>query len=191
MNTGEVKLHKNDLDKTNHYVIKENSLWPAIVYHGAIIYEKGIEYFVKLAQELKHIICLIPENKSVVENYLDINIENENIIFDRCTWETGLKEYVINAKLTICPSLWSAPIEGALIKSIAYSPMTAAVKTKYGFINDIPNDVILKLDLDPIIGSRTVLKYLNEVSNIKSKKAENYLNNYLYSGDSKMNLLFE
>ncbi len=191
MNTGEIKLYKNERSNVIYCEKEQDNIWPDIVYHGVASYAKGIEYILKLARELKNYTFLIPEDQKTVENYLGSHIAINNIVFEKCTWETGLKEYVIKSKLTICPSLWSAPIEGALIKSMVYSPMTAAVSTQYGFVNDIPEDLILKLDSDPKQASISIIKYLKDVPFVKNKQTKTYLNILLNESEAKMKLLFQ
>lgn len=187
MNTGEIDPNLNN----NISKLSKQKVWPDIIYHGALSKVKGIAYFLELVPILKEYNFLIPEDKNIVEKFFQTSIQYSNLMFDKCTWESGLKEYVINSKLTICPSLWSAPIEGSLLKSIAYSPLTAAVKTKYGFINEIPDNVILKLKSDPITSSKKIQDYLKNWSNQPNKYALNFIKNVITESEDKINLLFE
>lgn len=108
-----------------------------IVYHGGIRQAKGIKFFIEVAHLLSEYEFFIPASKKEVENECGIIKNDSNIVFKRCSWETGLKEIVIGAQLVVNPSLWSAPIEGALIKSILYNGNVATVKSEYGFENEI------------------------------------------------------
>ena len=65
------------------------------------------------------------------------------------TWESGLQDYVVNAKVVIHPSQWSAPIEGALIKSAKLNSNVATVSTLFGYeaeANTIRNHIRLSPD---------------------------------------------
>jgi hypothetical protein len=46
------------------------------------------------------------------------------------------------------PSLWTAPIEGALVKSIAHAPATAVVSAPYAFGEELPDGLVLRLPAD-------------------------------------------
>ena len=65
-------------------------------------------------------------------------------------WENGLREAVMSAGLVINPSIWSAPIEAALIKSAASNQNVATVKSLYGYekeIRSIKNHIRLSADI--------------------------------------------
>ena len=50
-----------------------------------------------------------------------------------------------NAKIVINPSLWSAPVEGALLKSIKYNGCIAIVPIDFSFKKEIPSDTVIHL----------------------------------------------
>jgi hypothetical protein len=116
-----------------------------IVFHGENHEAKGIEYILKLAQNLLNYNILIPCDRKEVEVKVPIS---KNIIFKKMDWDSGLKIEVENAGLVINPSIWSSAVEGALLKSIFYNGNVAVINTKYGFVNDIPNEILLKLTYD-------------------------------------------
>jgi len=120
-----------------------------IVFHGSNHEAKGIDYVIELAKLLPNLSLYIP-SKLDNEN-LPKNITHENI-----TWSTGLREIIVNAKLILNPSIWSAPVEGALLKSIYYNGNVAGVTTEYGFINDIPDNVLLKLSANIKLAKKQV-----------------------------------
>jgi len=109
------------------------------IYHGADSLAKGLGYFIEIAQKMTKFSFFIPINKKHCESLINKTIDEVNITFEDCNWETGLKEIVVNSKFTINPSLWSAPIEGALIKSIFYGQNIFVVESEYGFENEIAN----------------------------------------------------
>lgn len=122
-----------------------------IVFHGRSLISKGLIYIIKLAEYLPNQTFLIPDSKENVLKVLDKkNTLSNNIIFKKMNWENGLKEAVISAQLVINPSMWSAPIEGALVKSAIYNQNVATVETIYGYekeIGFIKNHIRLSTDI--------------------------------------------
>ena len=84
---------------------------------------------------------IFPFKRAALGNY-DVP---KNCIFIDMNWNSGLKEYAINAKFVFVPSLNSAPIESALIKSIFFTRAVCVVDINNAFSNEIENNVILKL----------------------------------------------
>lgn len=129
-----------------------------VVYHGASIIPKGLLYVIQLASHLPEYLFLIPDSKDAIENVIG-NIVPANVICKKMSWETGLRDYVLDCKVVINPSVWSAPIEGALLKSAAFNKNVATVVTEYGYENEI-EDIInhIRLDQDVVIAS-TQMRY--------------------------------
>lgn len=160
-----------------------------LVFHGATHLAKGVGYFVELASLLPEYICFIPSSRNSVEHLLGRKIALKNVIFQECSWENGLKEAVVSAKLVINPSLWSSPVEGALLKSIFFNGNVAVVETEYGFSQEIiASSNILALPLDVIRSSRAVRSFLVGGCNI-SKDTKEWVTNYLHNND--MTKVFE
>jgi hypothetical protein len=121
-----------------------------IVFHGKPLIAKGILYFIKLAIILPELTFFVPDTKENIKLVFNGDIPS-NIFFKDITWETGLLEEVEHAKLVINPSLWSAPVEGALVKSAAFNKNVATVKSKYGYENEtsmIQNHLRLSVDFN-------------------------------------------
>ena len=114
------------------------------VFHGSCTLAKGIEYFINISENMPKFRFFIPIKKVDCEELLNRIVDSANITFKDCTWDTGLKEAVLNSKFTLNTSLWSAPIEGALIKSIYYGQNIFVVQSEYGFENEIVLDMGLK-----------------------------------------------
>ncbi|MBC7417823.1 MAG: hypothetical protein H7325_06685 [Pedobacter sp.] len=134
-----------------------------LVYHGVENFAKGIGYFVELAILLPEFSCFLPCSQLIVENILGKKVTEKNIIFKECTWETGLKNAVTSARLVINPSLWSYPIEGALLKSIFYNGNVAVVETEYGFAQEIISESdVLCLPINLSIAAKKVRFFLND-----------------------------
>ena len=125
-----------------------------IIYHGGNIEAKGVLYVLEIAKYLSDYSFLIPFEKG------NLTCNLPNVSFINCKWSTGLKNYVINAKLVMCPSIWSSPVEGALLKSIAYNGNVAVYDNEFGFQNDIDSNVLLRLNSNLELSAELVDNYL-------------------------------
>ncbi|MBT4473569.1 MAG: hypothetical protein HOC64_08195 [Bacteroidetes bacterium] len=133
-----------------------------VVYHGASIIAKGLLYVIELAEELPEFEFFVPDSKDNIEKVVDRALPS-NVVCRVVTWETGLKGIVSAAKIVINPSMWSAPIEGALLKSAAFNPNVATVATEYGFEREsalIKNHLRLNNKIE--IGALQLKKFLQE-----------------------------
>ena len=126
-----------------------DGLYPDIVFHGVTSYAKGVNYIVALADLMPSYTFLIPDSAINIHSCLNITSLPSNISCYPMTWESGLQDYVVNAKVVIHPSQWSAPIEGALIKSAKLNSNVATVSTLFGYeaeANTIRNHIRLSPD---------------------------------------------
>lgn len=176
LKTDELSLDK-DLKYTKQY---------DIVFHGANHEAKGIYYTIELAKYLKDYTLFIPENRDNIK--YDGTIPS-NIVFKSISWNTGLKELVLNAKLVLNPSVWSAPIEGALIKSIFYCGNVAVPITQYGFVNDIPHDCLLRLTTDIQQSAEIINSFIISGKSLKDR-SQSWLNDFL-NNSCHLDLLFK
>lgn len=118
--------------------VSENSRYDwDLVFHGAPHLAKGLRYFIELAEALPMYSAFVPSEKAECEKTLGRKIQVSNIIFTACSWETGLMAAVQSSRVVVNPSLWSAPIEGALLKSIHYGNIVATVESQYGYEGEI------------------------------------------------------
>jgi hypothetical protein len=78
------------------------------------------------------------------------------------TWYTGLKESAMNARIVLVPSLWSAPIESALVKSIMLLRAVCVVDVDTAFSSEIDNKIIIKLSNNIDESSLQLRKAYNE-----------------------------
>lgn len=130
-------------------VKKQNNIESKVydfVYHNTNSKAKGILYFLELAKKMNQYNFMIPYSKSEVIKEVENHIRLDNVHFIPMNWDTGLREIVINAKIVVNPSLWSAPVEGALLKSIQYNGCVAVVPVIYSFQEEIPADVLIHLN---------------------------------------------
>lgn len=132
MNTGE--LDSKNLSLSHSF---PETLSYDVVYHGAAHSAKGINFIIELASLMPSHTFFIPCSKESCEAAINQSINLSNTTFKSCTWETGLKDTIQGALITINPSIWSAPIEGALLKSIAFSYTVATVNNEFGYHNEV------------------------------------------------------
>jgi len=113
-----------------------------IVYHGSWHEAKGAQWALSLATAMPDRTFLFPCHKPV-------SIESPpNVFFQPLSWDTGLAEQVQASPLCLVPSLWTAPIEGALVKSIAHARATAVVADSHGFVGELPDGLVFRLPSD-------------------------------------------
>jgi len=147
-----------------------------LVFHASNHPAKGLLFVLELSKYLKKYSILIPSSIKHINKRYDFNIiksDYPNVKFEDLRWESGLRNYVLNAKIVLNPSLWSAPIEGALIKSLLSNGMVATLNLPFSFANEIPDNVVLKLDNESIEKSSLLLK---ELLNDKKKRTKYIIN---------------
>lgn len=115
-----------------------------VVYHGSRDLAKGLGWALSVAAALPQFKFLVPLDRG------EATFSGpDNATIKPLRWDEGLASAIQGAKVTLVPSLWSAPCEGALVKSIITAPATAAVRNDTAFASEIPDDVLLKLPPDP------------------------------------------
>ena len=132
-----------------------------IVFHGNDNDAKGSFIAYEIAKYLPEFNFIFPFQKPNLEL-------SSNCIFLPCSWNTGLKELVISSICVLNTSMWSAPIEGALIKSILYNGVLITAKTKRAFYNEIPKDLTLIYQSKKSI--KKIRSTLSSKSNLKKIK---------------------
>ncbi len=98
-----------------------------VVYHGSRDLAKGLGWVLTVAAALPHLSFLVPLDRG---NVTFTGPANATIRPMR--WDDGLFAAIKGAKMTLVPSLWSAPCEGALIKSIVTAPAVCPAPLKLG-----------------------------------------------------------
>lgn len=66
--------------------------------------------------------------------------------FLNMSWESGLRIACISAEAVLCPSRWSAPIEGALIKSLCVNHNVIVWGSEFSYASEVPDSVIWNAD---------------------------------------------
>lgn len=116
-----------------------------IVFHGHFVPAKGADWMLEVARHL-------PEARFLFPTPLPTRVKSapENVTSSRMTWETGLDAETARARIVCVPSLWSATIEGALIKSIMFGRAAARINITSAYGDELPEGLILDLDPDPV-----------------------------------------
>jgi hypothetical protein len=130
------------------------------VYHNTNLKAKGVEYFLGLAEVMPEYKFLMPYSKSELVANVSIYENLTNVDFISMSWETGLKYEIENCRIVINPSLWSAPVEGALLKSIYHNGAVAVLDTNLSFQQEIPDNVLIKLSNDFVQSKKILTKVL-------------------------------
>jgi hypothetical protein len=127
-----------------------------VVFHGHCLDAKGAGWVARVAIVCSELKFLLPFPKP------DWYEAPANCSFVPCSWENGLQDEIRKARFVVVPSLWSAPIEGALVKSIACANAVVVVNNPNSFSDEIPGEVVLKLAADPVTAAQELRRALSE-----------------------------
>ena len=128
-----------------------------ILYHGNWVDAKGAPWLVEVARHCAELRFLFPCAAPRSAEDLPPTCR-----FQPMSWNTGLSEAVARAGITVVPSLWSSPIEGALVKSLLRSRAVAVVANATGFASEIPADVALHLPAEPTAAAERLLQAVRQ-----------------------------
>jgi hypothetical protein len=120
---------------------------PTVVFHGASIAAKGAAWAIEVARHCPQIDFHFPFRPRQLPGVAAEPPANAK--FAPLTWETGLAEQVAAATLVLVPSLWSATMEGALLKSIMTARAVAVVEEATAYSSELPAGLVLRLPGDP------------------------------------------
>jgi hypothetical protein len=124
-----------------------------VVYHAEEHPAKGFWYTVELAKRLPALSFLIPCAREELERRFGAQNWPANITLKAMRWDSGLEREVRRARMVLCPSLWSAAVEGAVVKSLLENGNVAVISSEFGFSSELPPDVALQLSLNPEHGA--------------------------------------
>jgi hypothetical protein len=159
------------------------------VYHASAKEAKGLLFCLELSSKLPNKTFLIPDSLEKCSDELGKKIEERdypNVSFKKMRWDTGLNYYVRKAKVVLNLSLWSAPIEGALIKSLKYNGVVAGLNTNFSFCEELNDDLIFKLDNNSIEKSSKSLQKLSSNEKLRKRfkeKSSEWINDFLKKND--------
>jgi len=121
---------------------------PKVVFHGSPNAAKGIFAVRELAQRMPGCDFLVPASlREVARHGGPTEGWSANVAFERMSWSDGLEGAVREAELVLCPSAWSAPVEGAVLKSMAHNGLVGLIPDATAFAGEVPAEA--RLDLDP------------------------------------------
>jgi len=160
-----------------------------IVFHGNLNRPKGFEYALELARNLPDLSFLFPgdpEMMPVDNGEMELP---ENARIRDVTWETGLREEIENCQLVLCTSMWSAPVEGALVKSLLHNGRVAVFNTSYGYQADLPEGLVVRLDHDLAVSAGKIREALGK--EVDTAGISRWISAYLEKSDPALVFEFE
>jgi hypothetical protein len=180
-----VPLSVPDVEVPAAWAVRPARPRPLVVFHGACYPAKGVDHVVALARLMPECDFLIPsDEKEFIHHFGAVASLPTNITFRRMSWARGLAEAVATADLVLCPSSWSATVEGAVLKSLAHNGLVGLFAHETAFASEVPVDA--RLDLTPsnwpatVARLRAALADSAQVTAIRSA-ARAYITRYLAS----------
>ncbi len=159
------------------------------LYHNTLSEAKGLKFFLETAKILKDYSFVVPYSKSEVRRVAPFYDDLKNVQFISLTWESGLAHILENCKIAVNPSLWSSPVEGALLKSIHHNGCVAVVSSEYSFPAELPEDAFIKLSAMPEEAAQKLKQVIETkgVTNSYKLKSKEWLRKYKQSVKSNIN----
>ena len=127
-----------------------------IVFHGFDLDAKGAAWLEKVAEHIPRRRFIFPFPRPAKRT------PPRNCEYKPMTWETGLEDAVSSAQCVVVPSLWSAPIEGSLVKSIVLSRRVAVTENDSSYVDELPDGLVLRLHADPAKAGPALDRALNQ-----------------------------
>jgi len=121
-----------------------------VVFHGHSLDAKGARWTAAVAALCPELRFMFPFPRA------DGFEATENCTFMPCSWESGLREEMEKSRFVVVPSLWSAPIEGSLVKSIVTAEAVVVVENATSFSDELPDGLCLKLPTDHDAAARAL-----------------------------------
>jgi len=118
-----------------------------VLFHGHGLDAKGAGWTARLAAQCPELRFMFPFARP---DWLEASA---NCFFIPCSWENGLREEIGKSRYVAVPSLWSAPIEGALVKSIACARAVVVVSNSSSYCDELPDGLVLKLSKAPSVAA--------------------------------------
>lgn len=143
------------------------------VFHGNNLDAKGSSYALNMAKSFS---C----NKFFFPFHIDS--KKKNIVSKPLSWDKGLKQVISKSKISLCPSIWSAPVEGAIIKTMLLKVPVAIHVNEYSASNTLfPKDSFIPLTGNIYEDLIILQDYLNDDEKLLgvSNKAFEWVNDYI------------
>lgn len=143
------------------------------VYHGNNLEAKGSTYALRIASSFSKYNFFFPYH---------IDRGGHNVVSKSISWDKGLIEVILKSKIVLCPSIWSAPVEGAVIKTMMLMVPVAIHINKYSAsMTLLPKDCFIPLTGILREDLRTLESFLNDEKKLLSvsDKAFKWVKNYI------------
>ena len=111
-------------------------------FHANLFKPKGFLYALALARKLLNARFFIPGNRPKNVN------SPANVFYMPCSWSSGLDKRLVKCKIILCPSIWTAPVEAAVIKSMLIGRPVGLISSQYNLSCEIPPDCFVPLTGD-------------------------------------------
>ena len=144
-------LHVPDLDVVQG--APASRLRPLAVFHGNQAPAKGLRHVIGLAAIMPDWDFLVPCGEDDFRWHFPDLTPTPNVRMQSMSWSTGLEMAVRTADAVLCPSSWSAPVEGAVLKSLAHNGAVVLWPHDTAFAREIPDTA--RIDLYPEELART------------------------------------
>lgn len=129
----------------------DRDLNDCLVFHGTAHPAKGFTALLHDSQFHSQKILFPFARGEVADIVGEMGVDLPKVwIFQPMTWTTGLREACSRALAVLCVSRWSAPIEGALIKSMCVSQNVIVWGTEFSYHSEIPEKVVWRLESKPL-----------------------------------------
>ena len=166
---------------------------PLAVYHGACNPAKGIAHAVSLAKLMPDWDFLLPSSlHDLNRDFGRLEPYPSNLITKSMGWTSGLSEQVKMADLVLCPSSWSAPVEGAVLKSLAHNGLVGLYVHETSFAAEVPPEARVAIDPRDLEGTAARLRRLisnpDEAAEIRSA-ALRFISQYSEQSQSMLSSL--
>ena len=166
---------------------------PLAVYHGACNHAKGIAHVIALATLMPDWDFLVPSSmRELTRDFGHLDLYPPNLILKQMSWSSGLSEEVKMADLVLCPSSWSAPVEGAVLKSLAHNGLVGLYVHETSFAAEVPPEARVAIDPRDLEGTAARLRRLisnpDEAAAIRSA-ARRFITQYAEQSQSMLTSL--
>lgn len=128
-----------------------------IVFHAHGVAAKGVLWALELARQCPEERFLFPFSVSQ-----DYRTAHPNCTFLEMSWDSELREAVETARIVLVPSLWSAPIESALFKSVLFARAVAIVDHASTYAAELPDGLTIRLPASPASAASLLRQRLRE-----------------------------
>lgn len=178
-----VPLFVPDLEILSQQHSRLKNTRPLVVFHGTCQPAKGITHVIALARLMPDWDFLVPSSPREYLNYYD-TLEGlpNNLIFRQMNWSSGLSKCIVDADFVICPSMWTATVEGAILKSLAHNGMVILYPSQDSFASEVPASA--RIEFNPSNLSQTAAQMYAIFQNpslaeIQRMAARDYITGYL------------